>query len=383
MMRRTVLAATTIVLAAVTAAPAALAAPQDWNGSQVTMPVPPERVSSSSFTIASSILRDYDGRFYRVDATTELLAPPEQEAGCTTSAGATEVARDGASNRHAAAAPGQASCNGVYTIRVTARLIQTTTFGGGERVTDTYVLPPHEIHVVVPPPDVTAAAAAPSDDRSVVVGWTPVANPPPDMLGYVVERVTASGETATIATIDDPAASSYTDTDTPAEGGTTTYRVRARRSSPQGEVTSAAAAEAPAEVAPAPQEPDDPGGDPDPDAPGGDSAGAGGGGTTGGTPGGGRGAPFRAPNVGRSSGRVVPPLSATVTTLDTGFDQELPFGDRELGGEDPVLPDDEFASMIYDDEAGRGLLIPIATGLLLAVWAVHLRYLAAAAKPQE
>lgn len=387
MIRRTMLVVATVVLAGTTVAPGALAAPADWSGSHVTMPSPPDGITSSSFSVESLIVRAYSSDTHRVDATSELLPPAEQEAGCTTSVGPTTVQRlDG--DRHRASAPAQLNCNGSYVVRVTARLIQRVTFGGGEQEVDRYVLPEHTIHVIAPPPDVTAVATAPGDDRSVVVGWTPVANPPPDLLGYHIERVSASGETVTIATLDDPDASSYTDEDPPAEGGETTYRVRARRSSPQGEITSARAGEATAQVEPAPVEPEDPGTDPDPDPDGsggssgpGSPGGAGGPSTTA-APRASRRAPFRPPNVGRSSGNVVPPLGGTVTTLDTGYDDELPFGDRELGDEDPVLPDDEFASMIYEDEAGRGLLIPIATALLLAVWAVHLRYLAAAAKPE-
>jgi hypothetical protein len=75
------------------------------------------------------------------------------------------------------------------------------------------------------------------------------------------------------------------------------------------------------------------------------------------------------------------PRPTTPTTLDTGFGETLPFDlDRVEGPEDPVLPDDGFASLLYDEEAGAGLLVPGATAAVLAVWAMHLRYLNRLAK---
>ena len=69
------------------------------------------------------------------------------------------------------------------------------------------------------------------------------------------------------------------------------------------------------------------------------------------------------------------------TTIDGGFAGELPYDDSEPGEEDPVLPDDELASLFTDGAAGRGMAIPIATALVLAVWAFHLRFLARASRP--
>ena len=66
--------------------------------------------------------------------------------------------------------------------------------------------------------------------------------------------------------------------------------------------------------------------------------------------------------------------------VDTGFNEELPYdldgqGDDELAGESPGS--DPVSAL-----PGRGLAIPIAVGLVLAVWALHLRFLARAARPE-
>ncbi|MEQ1788239.1 MAG: hypothetical protein ABL966_14395, partial [Acidimicrobiales bacterium] len=62
-------------------------------------------------------------------------------------------------------------------------------------------------------------------------------------------------------------------------------------------------------------------------------------------------------------------------------DELLPYEDREPGAEEAVLPDD-LASAPLEDMAGRGILVPFATGLVLAVWALHLRFLARMGRPQ-
>jgi hypothetical protein len=85
--------------------------------------------------------------------------------------------------------------------------------------------------------------------------------------------------------------------------------------------------------------------------------------------------------VGTPSRNFFPPLLAP--PADTGFSEELPFGDREPGEQDAALPDDELASGPLSERLpGRGLVVPVATGLVLAVWALHLRFLARAAQPE-
>jgi hypothetical protein len=86
------------------------------------------------------------------------------------------------------------------------------------------------------------------------------------------------------------------------------------------------------------------------------------------------------------SGTFLPPLLRPATqtlspptTADTGFEESLPY---EQGPNDAVLPGGEsLASIDTHGQAGRGLVIPVATALVLAIWAVHLRMLARAARP--
>jgi hypothetical protein len=80
--------------------------------------------------------------------------------------------------------------------------------------------------------------------------------------------------------------------------------------------------------------------------------------------------------VGTPSRNFFPPL---LSPPDEGFDEQLPFEDREPGDEEAILPDDLASSPI---SAGRGLVVPFATGLVLAVWALHLRFLARVGQPQ-
>ena len=95
---------------------------------------------------------------------------------------------------------------------------------------------------------------------------------------------------------------------------------------------------------------------------------------------------MRIPRLG-ITGSFLPPLlrpSASVqvpTTVDDGFSDQLPYDASEPGEDDPVLPDDELASIFTDGAAGRGMAIPVATALVLAVWAFHLRFLARASRP--
>jgi hypothetical protein len=85
---------------------------------------------------------------------------------------------------------------------------------------------------------------------------------------------------------------------------------------------------------------------------------------------------FRPPALGpvTAGGR------ATTTTEDGGFDETLPY-DPIDGPLEAERPDDELAAFFDGEGAGRGMAIPVATALVLAVWAFHLRVLARAARP--
>jgi hypothetical protein len=270
-------------------------------------------------------------------------------------------------------------CNGTYqaTVDATANI-----GGGGLRLTRTFTVtdPAPEVE----PPEATAGAA-----RTVEVSWTALANAPKDFRGYTVLRSSADEGPETLASLP-PTETSWVDVAPPAEGGEVTYEVRTRRAGanptdPTDEVSSSGAAADPVEVEPAPVDPTDPTdptipGDPtdpsdptdptDPTVPPGPSTPgpanppASGGGST---------PSVQVPRVGTPSRSFFPPLLSPPDT----FEEELPF--EEPGEEAAVLPDDLSSPFA---EPGRGLVIPAAVGLVLAVWAFHLRYLARMAKPQ-
>jgi hypothetical protein len=294
-------------------------------------------------------------------------------------------------------------CNGTYRTEATAkRHIQ-----GDSRKLD------RTVTVAEPAPDVAAPAATAGDGRSVVVSWSSLANPPKDFRGYVVLR-TLAGTTERVASLS-PSDTSWVDMDPPASGGSVTYQVRTRRAGanpadPADEVTSAGATSAPIDVAPASGGTGGSGGGGTGGTGGGGTGGTGGGGTGGGTGGGGTDAgsgdtdggsggfggsisgrrrsgtgaspdlsspSFRVPRVGTPSRNFFPPLLAPP---DEGFEDRLPYEDREPGEEAAVLPDD-LTSGPFERAPGRGLVIPLAIGLVLAVWALHLRFLARMAQP--
>jgi len=74
--------------------------------------------------------------------------------------------------------------------------------------------------------------------------------------------------------------------------------------------------------------------------------------------------------VGTPSRGFGPPL---LSPPEDGFEDRLPFADEEPGGAEAVPP---------GAGPGRGLVIPFATGLVMAVWALNLRALSRLARPQ-
>jgi hypothetical protein len=265
-------------------------------------------------------------------------------------------------------------CNGTYRSIAFA----TANFDGGNHTLD------RTFQVAEPAPEVDAPSATVAAARTVEVSWNPLANPPKDFRGYTVVRTTADGVTDTIATLP-PTETSWIDATPPDEGGELTYGVQTRRAGsnptdPTDEVSSSGASAQPVEVEPAPVDPTVPG-DPtdptdpsDPTVPGDPSTP---GGPSNPPPSGGRPtAVVRVPRVGTPSRSFFPPLLSPPDT----FSPELPFDEPEPGEEAAVLPDD--LSTPFAEQAGRGLVIPAAVGLVLAVWAFHLRYLARMARPQ-
>lgn len=389
-MRRWAVPAAVLLLGSLLGAPPAAAQQADgpWAGSMLTSPA---ATASPTVDLTAEFRRTYADRTLtqerRVIASTSVTAPAGLPPGCSSSVGSTSIAKTGSIHRTRATL--STSCNGTYRIEATAALQERcreicVTW----RPIDSVTLQ-GDIDVAAPPPPV-AAPTATAVGRAVTVSWTPLAIP--DAIGYRVERVSASGTTTTLATIDDPAAATYTDDDPPAEGGATTYNVYGRRAAPGGEVSGPAAG-ASTDVSPV-AGPGGGGGGGDGGAPGGGAPGGGGtggdgaaGGGTGGGAGGGGGSvivggggpSIRVPRVGTPSRSFFPPLLAP--PVDAGFEDELPF-DAEPGEEDPVLPDELATETVREELPGRGLAIPMATGLVLAVWALHLRFLARASRPQ-
>jgi hypothetical protein len=270
-------------------------------------------------------------------------------------------------------------CNGRFGVNVEAAAFPTSGVDATVNLTTT-------LDVAVAPEPVRGVSAHPdASGRRVDVRWQPDTSSPSDFLGYRVERMSGS-DAVTVANIDDRGATSFTDTAPPSEGGAVVYRVSARRRSPSGEVSSSPTSSSSVVVQPDPNPPTvPPGTTPDPANPGtgapgpGDPAAPGDTPTTG--PGRAIGSRVRPPLLG--TGGFFPPLltpRGPTTTIDDGFSPELPFGDREAGEDESELPGDELA-LSYEDEASRGLIVPIATALVLAVWAFHLRFLARAAAP--
>lgn len=272
-----------------------------------------------------------------------------------------------------------APCNGVYVVKVTG-----TTGWGATASLDQAVM------VSMPAPTVTGVTAT-ADERRVTVTWDDMREAAPDLSGYIVERSVNGGDFSEVATAGADEQSAV-DSTLPPEGGDAAYRVLATRPAPDGTKVSAAGVPSVTRYEAAPIDPAT--GQPVPDAPadgggsadGGASAGAGAG--SGGASGGGaRGAVTR-PRVGLS-GTFFPPLlrptpkagSTTTTTIDDGFGETLPYDERERGPADAEVPDDEMAAILTDGQAGKGMIIPVATALVLAVWALHLRMLARAARP--
>lgn len=384
MIRRLAVGVAALVLTAGLSLPAATAQESidsgEWAGSRVARPAPVTSDPGSTI-VEGTFTRD---RPYAMNGVEVLVSPPSGldpscPHGTPRAIPASYTAENssvGASTWHfSAGVPfGPRACNGSFSVRITVDVV------GMQRPEEPVLTT--VIDVAVPPLPVVGVVAERTGDREVVVSWAAPTDRPPDFLGYTVIRTSAAGE-ATSFQIDDPAATAFADEDPPAEGGEVRYQVVARRWAPSGEVTSTGGeAPTPVQVEPAP---DDPPAADDDDAGSGGGASGGGSGAPGGSRGGAAsgGSRVRQPLVGRASSGFIPPLltPSPPTTLDTGFSETLPFEEQEAGSQDPVLPDDELASALYEDEAGRGLAIPVATALVLAVWAFHLRYLAKASRP--
>lgn len=387
--RRTLVTAAAALVALASAAGAAERVPdgQRWGGSRVDRPAPMTDPAARTVTITGN-LRDNGLLIPRPKVTATFAAPAP---GCP-GIGDLSLAVHGttvATNRGYSGStdlPTDA-CNGSYRVAVQ--------IDGVERL-DTVLI------VDLPAPEVTGVTATPDQDgRRITVAWEDARGRAADLEGYTVERRIGSGEFQPVAALAADA-TTYVDQDLPASGGEATYRVISHRPSPSGPRVSAASSSEPTRFEPGPA-----------DAPGnGGATGGGGGGETGaGTGGSGSGGGDGAgdgpagsgtapgPLRGGSTSRVRPPRTGvsrsflpplggprvspdqvTPTTLDDGYDEELPY-DPIDGPLEAEVPDDELAGFFTERAPGQGMVVPVATALVLAVWAMHLRALARAGRP--
>jgi hypothetical protein len=232
--------------------------------------------------------------------------------------------------------------------------------------------------VHMPAPTVTNLVATASG-HDVKLTWDDARPMARDLSGYRIERSLGSGAFEPVESIG-PNTPSFTDTTIPAGGGEATYRVIATRP----EVADGAASNtAAASYQPAPAGSTGSGGGPGGGGGTGTTGGSGGsGGSNGavipGRPSGSGSSAIRVPRVGTPSRNFFPALLAP--PVDTGFSEELPYDEQAEPGDE--LAGDDLASDAVDGLPGKGLAIPIAVGLVLGVWGLHLRFLARAARPE-
>jgi len=267
------------------------------------------------------------------------------------------------------------SYNGPYDVVVVVsgkKVLDTLLNGAPVSTTET-----RSFNVEVAPAAPANVTAVPNPDRSVTVKWA--RNPEPDLVGYQVQRrgPGSSGFQGVAPKVDQPpdgSTVSWTDTTTAASGGQFEYVVVAVRPDGNGEVSdhapTAASAGAAVSVPGPPGAPGAPGTPGAPGSPGG--AGAPGAlATTG--PGGafstGSPAPLDLSSFLATGG--APPKIAVpgaVTLPDGTYAANLPFGPKNASdaGADAV-------EILGHSTSRRTLLLPVATGLLMCVFALHLR----------
>jgi hypothetical protein len=261
----------------------------------------------------------------------------------------------------------QVACNGRYSVQATALAHWTWSVNDGPPATgtDTWTSPPIGVTVARSagrPRDLSAERAS---EHEVLLAWKAPEQPKPhDFLGYAVDRIGEDGSTTRLAT----GMSRTTLLDDDADDGQALdYRVVTLREGPGGPGTTPIESEPATAGVEGPPEPE-----PVTTTTEAGSAEV----ADGGSQGGGGAPDVRRPRTGSSRPRIGSAPSVTPTTVDTGFDESLPFDpDRMVGPRDAVTPDDEFASLIFDEPEGAGLAVPAATAAVLAVWAMHLHHL--------
>lgn len=263
-------------------------------------------------------------------------------------------------------------CNGTYTAAAVARATSP------DSTTKELVA---SIRVAVPPapvPSIEATVAGgedapdpetgatPDDPATVLVSWEQLADPDgeyPDFVGYRVQRA-GPAEGSKFETVSDPVIDHDGEkvtrefTDTIEAPGDYRYRVQSLRPGvdgpgkpvPSGDNTASVTVE----IAGPPTTT-----------------------TTAGPPT--TRSRLGLPSVGRGTNNPRAPLTvpAVPTTVDTGFDEELDYGDLPEPGEELA---GEGQSVIQNEGEGAGLLGPVAGAMVLLGWAGHVAYLNRLAK---
>jgi hypothetical protein len=361
-----------------------------WQGSALAPEAAQDRnVAASTYTVRGTFQRaPFQARQIRVSVASD----PARSGPCTVR-NVEQSGTEGGTPR-AFSVTLQLPCNGTYVLRATA----DTTDDGFARPHETAVLD-RQVVIAWPAPVVTGLELD-ADGRSVTLTWDDMRERAPDVLEYAIERRIGDGEYEEIGRVDADVTTA-TDDDLPDAGGAATYRVRSTRVAAGETVTSGPGEEQSTtfDAAPADGSGDGDGGD----------GGAGGSGDGGGTgegdggtgdggaasgsgDGGGRGSAGQASKVAPPKvfpGTFLPPLlrpvtatPTTPTTADPGFGETLPYGPGEAPDE---VPGGGFASIFTEGGGGpgKGMVAPVATALVLAGFAVHLRLLARAARPLD
>jgi hypothetical protein len=353
-----------------------------WQGS--ALDAGPGSIEANSYKLSGTFRR----RFVERQIQVTVSADPAGSGACAVQ----PITLPGGPTPRAFSATLSIPCNGTYTLRATANTIDNGPLAGPESATlDRRVV------IAGPAPKVTGVTLDP-EPRAVTVSWDDMRGAAPDIIGYIVERQIGDGDFTELATL--PADElAFTDEGLPDAAGEATYRVRSTRPAAGETVMSRSSdtASTPFEGAA-----DNPGGSSGDGTTGGDSGASGdgsGGGSTGSGEGGaggsggssGRGGdvdqPSRVAPPRVFSGTFLPPLlrpvtlaPTTPTTVDEGYSEELPYGERVQPAD---IPGEGFASIFTEGRPGRGLVIPAAVALVLAAWGVHLRLLARASRPVD
>ncbi len=355
------------------AAPTALAqdsVPSSWAGTRLTTPT---TSSDHSFAITATIVRRVQenlGERLRVD--THFTTPSGLPDGCPAPGTVLYPMNIGApdGNSRDVSVNVNVRCNGTYPFQVVATLNRGPLFPTEQAILN------GSITVAAAPPKVGKVTAT-LDGTGVRLDW-PALTGVPDLEGYRVDRKDGS-EWVMLATIP-KGTTSFTDTSPPPEGGEVTYRVLARRDQLVSEDGSLVTVTLPIGTTTSSSVPGEGGGDPATTttvAGGGSGDGSGSGSEGSSTP---RRSPRGRTGVGTRAPRLGTPTqsnSGLLISPDEGFEEEIDYGDAALPGDEA----EDDLSLFYEDDTGRGLVVPIGIGAVLMGWGLHLFFLARAARP--